>query len=70
LVWFINRTLHLFGWALILEMEIDTDTVIRVYPARTTVRGFSYKSEQNGFIKLTSYLEKEATDLLKEAKEL
>lgn len=72
LLWWINRTLHLFGWAIVYEFEEDSLTkelyISRVYPARVKFRGFDTTTETNGFIDLTGYLKDNITDLLEEAK--
>jgi hypothetical protein len=47
LLWWVNRSLHLFGWAIILEFE--NDEVVRAYPAKCKFRGFDEKTEQDGF---------------------
>lgn len=54
LVWFINRTLHLFGWVLVFEM--DEGEVTKVYPARTIFRGFTQDVEAEGYAKLTKHI--------------
>jgi hypothetical protein len=70
LLWFINRTLHLFGWAIVIDFEdIEKQTIKEVYPARCKFRGFDEKSELNGFINVTNYLKENVEDLYKETKE-
>jgi len=39
LLWFINAILHVFGWAIVLDIE--DDKVKAAYPARVRYRGFS-----------------------------
>lgn len=66
LLWFINTILHAFGWAIVIEME---DGVITdVYPARVTFRGFSEKSNAEGYIGLSEYMCNNCKDLLEESK--
>lgn len=37
LLWLINTTLHVFGWAIVFEIyKIGDDTNTRVYPARVS----------------------------------
>lgn len=58
-LWFINRTLHLFGLAIVFETgpgEDGDETVKRVYPARCKFRGFDEASETDWFKRLTKYL--------------
>lgn len=64
LFWWVNRTLHLFGWALVRECMPD-GSVQRVYPARCRFRGFSEEKEADGFRRLTAHLKKNV-DLLTE----
>jgi len=40
LVVFINQLLHIFGWAIVFEMN-DNGDINRVFPARVKFRGFS-----------------------------
>ena len=56
LLWFVNRTLHVFGWAIILVID-DNGKCTEAYPARVKFRGFDEKSETEGFYGLTKYLE-------------
>ena len=67
LLWFINTILHLFGWAIVLEYDENKNTI--AYPARVKFRGFSEKSNSEGYEVLTQYLKDNIDDLLKEAKE-
>ena len=53
LLWFVNRSLCIFGWAIVFE---QTSTGLEVYPARVKYRGFPEEAEIEGFEKLTSYL--------------
>lgn len=55
LLWWINRTLHLFGWAIVMEADSDGN-ITEVYPARCKFRGFDEKSESEGFVGLTKHI--------------
>ncbi len=72
LLWWVNRTLHLFGWAIVLEFELDKKTgdrrITDAYPARTRWRGFDNKTEDEGFIRLSEYLATNIKTLVKETK--
>lgn len=68
LLWWINHTLHLFGWAIVLEVE-EGGTVNAAYPARVKFRGFTEDSEERGFIELTEYIRSIADELIGEVKE-
>ena len=52
LLWFINRTLHLFGWAIVFDYDDKTKELKEVYPARCKFRGFS--SNGRGSTELSS----------------
>ena len=68
LLWFINTILHMFGWAIVIEID-DTKEVTNCYPARVKFRGFDEKSTEEGYIKVTEYLSKYIVELLKESKD-
>ncbi len=55
LLWWINRQLHLFGWAICYEVN-DEGKVLNVQPIRVAHQGFSEASEEMGFEKLTAHL--------------
>ncbi len=67
LFWFINRSLHLFGWAIVMEM--NGDEVEKVYPARVNFRGFSRSDEEEGFEKLTQHIAEIAPSLVADVKQ-
>jgi len=72
LLWWINRTLHLFGWVIVCELNSDLasdrngEQVLRVYPARCRYRGFREESEDRGFRKLSRYLKDVVTQLIED----
>ena len=65
LLWWINRILHTFGWAIVYQLD-GKGEIIEVYPARVTYRGFSEKSEAEGFTGISQYLKYTVADLEKE----
>lgn len=67
MLWLINRTLHLFGWAVFVQ--VDADGTVSAYPARTTYRGFAPESEARGFKSVTDYMAANAADLQREVDE-
>lgn len=69
LLWWVNRMLHLFGWAIVVEIDDATGKVTEAYPARCKFRGFDSKSEDEGFEGLTAYLKNHSEELLAEVKE-
>ena len=58
LLWWLNRSLHLFGWAIVLEVDDETDEVVKAYPKKVEYRGFSEDAEERGFNKLETYCKK------------
>lgn len=67
MLWFINVILHTFGWAIVYDTS--DDKIVRVFPARVRFRGFSERTNTEGYIKLSKYMADNAKDLLEEAKE-
>lgn len=65
LLWWVNRSLHLFGWALVFDYD-EVMKLRTVYPARCKFRGFDDITEAEGFVKLTGYLAETMPELLKE----
>ncbi len=67
----INQILHIFGWAIVFEIEIEDDTekVTKVYPARVKLRGFGNDSVTEEYKKVSEYMDKNSKELLKEASE-
>jgi len=63
MLWFINKTLHLFG--LVIVVEIDNNIVTKAYPARTKYRGFSKEDNDEGYKKVTEYMDRNSYKLLK-----
>lgn len=63
LLWFVNRSLHLFGWAIVVEVDFR-NRITGAYPARTKFRGFSTKLEEDGFKKLTKHMKDNVKNLL------
>lgn len=67
LLWMVNTTLHMFGWALVAEF--DEGVLTRVYPARVGFRGFSENINTDGYIKVSKYLKDNIDEIEKEANE-
>jgi hypothetical protein len=65
LLLFINQVLHVFGWAIVFEME--GDEVKSVYPARVKYRGFDEKNVSDSYAKISNYLKENASELSDEA---
>jgi hypothetical protein len=69
LLWWANRILHLFGWAIVVLVEDATGKVIDAYPARVRFRDFDRASEEEGFAALTNHLAESAGQLKQEVAE-
>lgn len=65
LLWWVNRKLHLFGWAIVLEIGPD-GKIADAYPARVKFRGFTEQVETEGFAGLTNHLKINVGQLLSE----
>ena len=65
LVLIINQILHIFGWALVFDIE--NDEIKNVYPARVKFRGFDNQSTEEAYRKLSKYMLKNARELNDEA---
>lgn len=65
-LWWINMILHTFGWAIVLET--DNGKIINAYPARVKYRGFNMESIENGYIKVSEYMDENSKELLEEAR--
>ena len=66
LLLFVNMFLHMFGWAIVVNVG-DDDLVRAVYPARTKYRGFSEDSIAKAYKNLSAYVAKVGATLKKEA---
>jgi len=66
LLWWTNRLLHTFGWAIVFSMD-KAGEISEAYPARVKFRGFDEKSEEEGFVGLTEYLKDNIEALSEEA---
>jgi len=64
LLWWINRTLHLFGWSIVCE--IDNGEIIRVYPAKCSFRGFDEGVESDGYAGLTNHIAQNIEEIKKD----
>ena len=67
LFWWTNMILHTFGWAIVVDVN-DNGEITNAYPARVKFRGFSEKSNTEGYIKVSRYIKENIADLLEESK--
>ena len=68
LLWFVNTILHVFGWAIVVKVD-DNSNITDCYPARVKFRGFDVETNTNGYIALSEFLKQNIDDIEKEAKE-
>lgn len=68
LLWWINRMLHLFGWAIAYEYSDESNKLVEVYPMRVKFRGFTEQIETENFQRLSKYVKKSAAELEKESR--
>ena len=69
LVVFINKILHVFGWALIFELDKESDKTFRAYPCRTKFRGFDKETDNKSYVRISKYMNDNSEQLLKECEE-
>ena len=67
LLWFTNLILHMFGWSIVVKQ--DNNIKVDVYPARVKYRGFSEKTNTEGYKKVSKYLQENINELVKESEE-
>jgi hypothetical protein len=64
---FVNQFLHIFGWALVLQ--VDGDEVINVYPARVEHRGFDRKYVDEAYKRVSEFMHLNSKDLKEETED-
>ena len=69
LLWAVNSFLHIFGYAIKFKYDKKTNKLIDVFPDRVKYRGFDNKDNDQGYIQITEYMNKNRDKLLKEIKE-
>lgn len=52
---FVNQFLHIFGWAIAVDVNEDGN-VTEAFPARTSFRGFSEDINDKAYNKLAKYI--------------
>jgi len=65
LVLILNQILHIFGWALVFEIE--NEEIKNVYPARVKYRGFDEKSTEKAYKNISKFMIDNAKELNDEA---
>ena len=70
LVLIINQILHIFGWAIVFEVDDKDHTKVKnVYPARVKFRGFDNESTEEAYRMISRYMVKNAKELNNETLE-
>jgi len=67
LVTIINQILHIFGWSIVFEINIETDEIISVFPARVKFRGFDNQDTTEAYRKISKYMLENANELNNES---
>lgn len=65
MLWWANRTLHLFGWAIVVQLNANGE-VVGAEPRRAPWRGFEPAAEARGFERLTRWLAAHVQELVGE----
>lgn len=69
LLWLVNTILHVFGWAIVVDVDKDESgnfVTKTVYPARTRYRGFPEEVNDRGYKNITDYMVNNAKELWNE----
>lgn len=69
MLWWCNRILHIFGWAIVFNVDDVTGEILSVEPNRTVWRGFTPELEANGFERVTAWMASNVEDLQREVSE-
>lgn len=68
LLFLINIVLHTFGWAIIVEVNVENEKeVVNCYPARVNYRGFPEKISQECYLNIARYMRENAEEIYQEA---
>lgn len=67
MMWVANRALQLFGWSIVCEFK--GGEIVSVFPARVKYRGFDEKTDSEGFVGVSKFMEENAK-MLKQESEL
>lgn len=65
MLWYINQQLHLFGMALVIEVD-ENGNLKELYPAKCKFRGFPNSVSDEGYRRLTKYMVENSENLLKD----
>jgi len=62
----INQILHVFGWAIVIQIDGKKQTM---HPARVKFRGFDSNSVTQSYVNISKYIKSECNNLLNEAEQ-
>ena len=65
----VNQFLHIFGWAIVFEIDQPSNEITTVYPARVKFRGFDEKTTSEAYRRVSKYMVDNAIELKQEAYE-
>jgi hypothetical protein len=68
MLWAANRVLHMFGWAIVVEVDDETSEPLGAYPVRTEWRGFPRDREELGYTRVSEWMAKAGAALEEETK--
>lgn len=68
LLWFVNSIIHVFGWAIVIELN-DFNNITDVYPARVKFRGFKEEVNTKHYKNITKYMVENAHKLMNDFSE-
>jgi len=69
LLFYINQILHVFGWAIVVDVD-DSGNIVNAWPARVKFRGFSEDAIDKGYTQVTQYLKANVDELLSECENI
>ena len=67
LLWWVNMILHTLGWAIVVEINDETNEIVQAYPARVKFRGFDEDSNTEGYTKVATFIKDNAQEIYDES---
>lgn len=64
---FVNQFLHIFGWAIVVDLGDDMQ-VVSAYPQRVKYRGFEVEINDEAYKRVSEYMKNNANDLVEDTK--
>ena len=66
MLWLVNRMLHVFGWAIVVEVDDATGEAHDAYAVRTEWRGFPPDRDELGHIRVSEWMAKAGSAIAEE----